>query len=246
MILTTAAAMRASVWRRLFHARQLKRFSPVRFVTGRFAVGTAGRRLSKSSVSVASGSPEMMGTHIKENDLVILGNRLEAQLCAIDLNASCIVISLGAEVSPHVIRSAEEAGCTVIVSPLDSYTIAKLINQAVPVRHIMKTDGIICFSEDDLVSDVKEAVAKVKIRYFPVVDRDGKNVTTNYKISYVAGRLSVAKAQLTVTVKNVKVSAGAGFVVALTGDIMTMPGLPKVPAAEKIDVDENGRISGLF
>ena len=50
----------------------------------------------------------------------------------------------------------------------------------------------------------------------------------------------------TVTIKNVKVSAGAGFIVVLTGDIMTMPGLPKVPAAEKIDVDENGKISGLF
>ena len=50
----------------------------------------------------------------------------------------------------------------------------------------------------------------------------------------------------TVTVRNLKVSAGAGFIVALTGDIMTMPGLPKVPAAEKIDVDENGRIIGLF
>ena len=50
----------------------------------------------------------------------------------------------------------------------------------------------------------------------------------------------------TVTVRNLKVSAGAGFLVALTGDIMTMPGLPKVPAAEKVDVDENGRISGLF
>ena len=50
----------------------------------------------------------------------------------------------------------------------------------------------------------------------------------------------------TVTVRNIKVSAGAGFLVALTGDIMTMPGLPKVPAAEKVDVDENGRISGLF
>ena len=46
--------------------------------------------------------------------------------------------------------------------------------------------------------------------------------------------------------RNIKVSAGAGFLVALTGDIMTMPGLPKVPAAEKVDVDENGRISGLF
>ena len=50
----------------------------------------------------------------------------------------------------------------------------------------------------------------------------------------------------TVTVRNLKVSAGAGFLVALTGDIMTMPGLPKVPAAERIDVEENGRISGLF
>ena len=50
----------------------------------------------------------------------------------------------------------------------------------------------------------------------------------------------------TVTVRNIKLSAGAGFIVAYTGDIMTMPGLPKVPAAERIDVDENGKISGLF
>ena len=49
-----------------------------------------------------------------------------------------------------------------------------------------------------------------------------------------------------ITVRNLKISAGAGFIVALTGDIMTMPGLPKAPAAEKIDVDADGRISGLF
>jgi len=55
-----------------------------------------------------------------------------------------------------------------------------------------------------------------------------------------------APEDFTVTVRNIKVSAGAGFIVALTGDIMTMPGLPKVPAAERIDVDENGVISGLF
>ncbi|MBQ4365908.1 MAG: formate--tetrahydrofolate ligase, partial [Clostridia bacterium] len=55
-----------------------------------------------------------------------------------------------------------------------------------------------------------------------------------------------APEDFTVTIKNVKVSAGAGFVVVLTGDIMTMPGLPKSPAAERIDVDEDGRISGLF
>ena len=50
----------------------------------------------------------------------------------------------------------------------------------------------------------------------------------------------------TVTVKNVKISAGAGFIVVLTGDIMTMPGLPRRPAAERIDIDENGKITGLF
>ena len=55
-----------------------------------------------------------------------------------------------------------------------------------------------------------------------------------------------APEDFTVTVRNLKVSAGAGFLVALTGEIMTMPGLPKVPAAEKIDVDENGKITGLF
>ncbi|MDO4952350.1 MAG: formate--tetrahydrofolate ligase [Synergistaceae bacterium] len=68
---------------------------------------------------------------------------------------------------------------------------------------------------------------------------------TQYSFSDDASKLG-APEDFTVTVKNVKVSAGAGFVVVLTGDIMTMPGLPKIPAAEKIDVDENGRISGLF
>ena len=68
---------------------------------------------------------------------------------------------------------------------------------------------------------------------------------TQYSFSDDPAKLG-APEDFTVTVKNVKVSAGAGFIVVLTGDIMTMPGLPKVPAAERIDVDENGRISGLF
>ena len=68
---------------------------------------------------------------------------------------------------------------------------------------------------------------------------------TQYSFSDDASLLG-APTGFTITVRNLKVSAGAGFLVALTGDIMTMPGLPKVPAAEKIDVDENGKISGLF
>ena len=68
---------------------------------------------------------------------------------------------------------------------------------------------------------------------------------TQYSFSDDASLLGAPKG-FTVTVRNLKVCAGAGSIVALTGDIMTMPGLPKVPAAEKIDVDENGVISGLF
>ena len=68
---------------------------------------------------------------------------------------------------------------------------------------------------------------------------------TQYSFSDDASLLGAPK-NFRITVRNLKVSAGAGFLVALTGDIMTMPGLPKVPSAEKIDVDENGKISGLF
>ena len=68
---------------------------------------------------------------------------------------------------------------------------------------------------------------------------------TQYSFSDDAAKLG-APEHFTITVRNLKVSAGAGFLVALTGDIMTMPGLPKVPAAENIDVDENGKITGLF
>ena len=118
----------------------------------------------------------------------------------------------------------------------------------------------------ELDGSIEEKIEKIVKR---VYGGAGINVTANAKkeidkltaLGYDKLPICVAKTQYSfsdnmallgapegfiVTVRNVKVSAGAGFVVVLTGDIMTMPGLPKVPAAEKIDVDENGKISGLF
>ena len=98
------------------------------------------------------------------------------------------------------------------------------------------------------------------VQDMPVLPRSGReaNVTglgfdglpvcmakTQYSFSDDQTKLG-APTDFFVTVRNLKVSAGAGFVVALTGDIMTMPGLPRVPSAERIDVDEDGKISGLF
>ena len=104
-------------------------------------------------------------------------------------------------------------------------------------RRIYHADGVLL-----------EAGAKKQARQLTELGFDRLPICmakTQYSFSDNAALLGAPKG-FTVTVRNLKVSAGAGFIVALTGDIMTMPGLPKVPAAEKIDVDENGRITGLF
>jgi len=133
------------------------------------------------------------------------------------------------------------------------------------VRLCEEEKGDFTFSYDlDLTIEEKiEAVVKKVYGGDGVVLLPGakKQVETLTKLGYDKLPICVAKTQysfsddptklgapegFTVTVKNVKVSAGAGFIVVLTGDIMTMPGLPKVPAAERIDVDDNGVITGLF
>ena len=112
--------------------------------------------------------------------------------------------------------------------------------------------------EEKIESVVKKVYGGVGVSYTPAAARQIKRLT---ELGYSSLPVCIAKTQysfsddpsllgapegFTVTVRNVKISAGAGFIVVLTGDIMTMPGLPKSPAAERIDVDENGVISGLF
>jgi len=120
-----------------------------------------------------------------------------------------------------------------------------------------------CYTDDLSIAEKIESIVKKVYRGNGVVFTPAakKQIDTLEKLGFGAMPVCMAKTQysfsdnalllgapegFTVTVKNVKVSAGAGFIVVLTGDIMTMPGLPPVPAAEKIDVDENGKITGLF
>lgn len=139
---------------------------------GEIVVGDPDDHFTKGRVVVAAANPDVMEDYIGEHDMVLLGNRYESQLCAIEMKAGCIIIGLRAKVSKTIAKLAEEANCTVIVSPLDTYTCAKLINQAVPVSYVMRKDNIISFNVDDLVSDVKTAVSKLRIRYFPILDND--------------------------------------------------------------------------
>ena len=141
---------------------------------GELVVGDLNSHFTEGKVVVAAANPDVMEDYIDEHDMVILGNRYESQLCSIEMKAGCIVVCLGSKVSHTIRKLAEEANCAVVASPLDTYACSKLINQAVPVRHVMRTKGLLTFRHDDLVSDVKAAVSKLRIRYFPILDGDGR------------------------------------------------------------------------
>ena len=85
---------------------------------------------------------------MNENDLVILGNRYESQLCAIEMKAACIIVCEGAPVSLTIRKMAEDRGCTVISTPFDTFTAARLINQSMPISYFMKKDRLITFNTD--------------------------------------------------------------------------------------------------
>lgn len=140
---------------------------------GELIVGDLDSHFTQGKVVVAAANPDVMEDYISEHDMVILGNRYESQLCSIEMKADCIVIGLGSKVSRTIQKLAREANCAIIASPLDTYACSKVINQAVPVRHVMRTKGLITFRHDDLVADVKAAVSKKRVRYFPILDNSG-------------------------------------------------------------------------
>lgn len=145
----------------------------VNTLDGEVVVGNPHAYFVKGKVAVAASSPDMMETYIDEDDLVILGNRYEAQLCAIELEASCIVVCQGAQVSKTIKKLAEEREIVVITTPHDTYMVSRLINQSIPVRHFMTKDGLTVFNAEDYVDSVKDVMAKKRTRDFPVVDKKG-------------------------------------------------------------------------
>lgn len=141
----------------------------------------------------------------------------------------------GEALAKEVIRLCEEEKGDFTFSYSDDLTITEKIEAI--VKKIYRGNGII------LTANAKkqiETLEKLGFNNCPVCV-----AKTQYSFSDDPTKLG-APEDFTVTIKNVKISAGAGFIVVLTGDIMTMPGLPKVPSAEKIDVDDNGNIVGLF
>ena len=143
---------------------------------GTMVVGNEHAYFVKGKVVIAAANPDLMENYIEEDDLVILGNRYESQLCAIEMRASCIIVCEGAPVSKTIQHLAEERVCVVISTPHDTYTVARLINQSMPVKFFMKKDNLKTFHLDDYTDEIKDIMAKKRDRDFPILDKNDRYV----------------------------------------------------------------------
>lgn len=146
----------------------------VETLEGVMVVGEAEAYFTQGKVLIAAANPDMMEYYISKGDLVILGNRYESQLCAIEMEAACLIVCEGAAVSMTIKKLAQERGCAVMTTPYDTYTAARLVNQSIPISYFMKTEGLITFEMEDYIDEIKEVMASKRHRDFPVMDKNGK------------------------------------------------------------------------
>ena len=146
----------------------------IKTLDGTLITGNEHGYFTKGKVAIGASNPDLMAEFIAKDDLVILGNRYESQICALDMDVSCMVICQGASVSEEVIRRAEDQSIVIISTPHDTFTVARLINQSFPVKRFMTKAPLTTFDMSDYVEDIKEVMAKKKYRDFPILDRHGR------------------------------------------------------------------------
>ncbi len=146
---------------------------------GKVIVGNEKKYFEKGRVMIGTFHPDMLGNFIREDDLIIAGNRTEDHLFAIDVKASCLVLGLsaGETLSNTIKRIAAESGTVIISSPHDTYTIARLINQSIPVKHLM-TKKCMFFNSVDKLDDIKEIMRNTRHRDYPVLNEERKYIGT--------------------------------------------------------------------
>ena len=139
-------------------------------------LGDKNALYDRGEVVIAAANPDVMEDYIHEGDMVILGNRYESQLCAIEMNAACIIVCMGAKVSKTIQKLAQEHNCSIIVTPHDTFTVARMINQSMPISHFMKREGLVTFKVTEKKEDIKGIMGQKRYRDFPILDLDGNYI----------------------------------------------------------------------
>ncbi len=147
-------------------------------VGGEVVEGNAHGYFIQGRVLVGTANPKMMESYIEENDMIIMGDREEDHLQAISQNVSCIIVGLNIVVSEKVVKLAHEKNIVIIRSPYDTFKIARLINQSIPVRYVMKRDNMVTFNTEDFTDDIQDVMVKNRHRAFPVINPHGKCIGT--------------------------------------------------------------------
>ena len=141
---------------------------------GTMVVGRESDICTTGHIRIGTATPEMLENTVEKGDIVILTNRYESQLCAIEKEASLLIICNGAKVGRTIQRIAEETGVAIMTAPCDTYAAGKLMSQCAPISYYMTRDDIMKFTLVTPVADVTRVMAKVRHRYFPILDEDGK------------------------------------------------------------------------
>ena len=143
-------------------------------LNGTMVVGDANAVCTTGHIKIGTATPEMLESSVEKGDIVILSNRYESQLCAIEKEASLLIICNGAKVGRTIQRIADETGVAIMTTPVDTYAAGKLISQCAPISYYMTRDDILKFTLVTPVADVLRVMAKVRHRYFPILDEEGK------------------------------------------------------------------------
>ena len=139
-------------------------------IDAKILVGGVESDFIKGEVRIAAGSIKMIQSHIKENDIVLIGDRHDETIIdCVKQGISVLIVTGDGRVSADVIEESEKRGIFVLSTPYDTYTAARLINQCVPVRRIMHPDPV-CFKPLDLLSDIKGTMEETNYRNYPVVE----------------------------------------------------------------------------
>lgn len=144
----------------------------IEVLDGEMIVGDIEDSVNNGRILIGAMNPEVMESYINPRDIVILGNRYETQLCSIEMGAQCLIITGGLPVATSIKKMAEANNCAIILSEHDTYMVARLINQSIPISYFMKKSNLTVFNFDDYIDEIREIMVKKRYRNFPVVDNE--------------------------------------------------------------------------
>ncbi|MDR0885579.1 MAG: putative manganese-dependent inorganic diphosphatase [Clostridiales Family XIII bacterium] len=147
--------------------------SVARVLEAEVAYDSGLKRFEKGKIFIGAGDANAIAGFIRKGDIVIVSNRRVTQKLSVQAGASCVILTMGAPATQELIDLAATKKCTILCTPHDTFSAAKIINQSIPISYIMKKNNIVGFTPEDYLEDVKDTMTKLKHRDFPVLDNDG-------------------------------------------------------------------------